>query len=83
MSENLVPTEPGMEYPAQESQSRDTQNDYRAQEAQLIISLKFHHSKTLSHLPLDAVLNAVVKVWDSCQDNSEAQGNNVVNEQAK
>ncbi|MCM1982790.1 hypothetical protein [Lyngbya confervoides] len=48
--------------------------DYRAQEAQLIMSLKFHHAKTLSEIPLDVAVNALTKVWRSCQPHLQNSG---------
>ena len=52
--------------------------DYRAQEAQLIMSLKFHHSKTLSEIPLEVAVNAVAKVWRSCQPHLKSQDDDVI-----
>ena len=49
----------------------------RAKEAQLIISLKFHYGKTLAELPLDVAVDAMVKVWESCNphvDKSQQPG---------
>ena len=71
MRKSPLQTKSGIKFGAQADHSADPQIDYRAQEAQLVISLKFHHSKTLSKLPLEVVLNAVLKVWDSCQTNSD------------
>ncbi|MEM9136773.1 MAG: hypothetical protein AAGB01_05435 [Cyanobacteria bacterium P01_F01_bin.42] len=41
-------------------------SEYKAKEAQLIISLKFHYGPTLSEIPLDVAVDAMVKVWESC-----------------
>ena len=38
----------------------------RAKAAQLIIGLKFHYGKTLEEIPLDVAVDAMVKVWESC-----------------
>ena len=45
----------------------DNNSAYRGQRAQLIMSLKFHQSKTLSEMPLDVALEVVTQVWESCQ----------------
>ncbi|MCM1981436.1 hypothetical protein [Lyngbya confervoides] len=45
--------------------------NYRAQEVQLVMSLKFHHAKTLSEVPLEVAIDAMTKVWRSCQGSSE------------
>lgn len=42
-------------------------NNYRAKETQLIISLKFHYAETLKDIPIDVAVDAMVKVWESCQ----------------
>jgi hypothetical protein len=34
---------------------------------QLVISLKFHHSETISQLPRDVVLQAINEVWESSE----------------
>lgn len=41
--------------------------DYRLEEMQLIMSLKFHHSETLGDIPLEVALSAMSRVWMSCQ----------------
>ena len=41
------------------------------QEAQLLMSLKFHFCETLSKVPLNVALNAMAKTWESCQDNED------------
>ena len=51
--------------------SNSSAPDYRAKEAQLIISLKFHYGTTLGELPLDVAVDAMVKVWESCQPKTE------------
>lgn len=33
---------------------------------QLVISLKFHHSQTLSQIPLELAVQAITEVWNSC-----------------
>lgn len=33
---------------------------------QLAISLKFHHSKTLERIPLEAAVQVMASVWNSC-----------------
>ncbi|MCM1981516.1 hypothetical protein [Lyngbya confervoides] len=43
-------------------------SDFRAKEAQLIISLKFHHASTLAEIPLEVAVSAIAKVWESCQN---------------
>lgn len=47
--------------------AKQNSNDYRSKEIQLMLSLKFHHEKTLGELPLDVAINAMTKVWASCQ----------------
>lgn len=37
---------------------------------QLVISLKFHHSQTISQLPEDLALQAMHEVWLACQKGS-------------
>ena len=51
----------------QNTQKGPAPNSNQAKEAQLIISLKFHHSKTISEIPLDVALKAMAKVWEACQ----------------
>ena len=46
-------------------------HEFHAQEAQLVMSLKFHFGETLSKAPLHVALNAMGKVWESCQDNED------------
>ena len=46
---------------------RDSQKA-KAKHTQLIISLKFHYSKTLSEMSLESALSAMTKVWQSCQE---------------
>ena len=43
-------------------------HEFHAQEAQLVMSLKFHFCETLSKVPLHVALNAMGKVWESCQN---------------
>ena len=38
----------------------------KAKEAQLAISLKFHHSQILSEMSLESALNAMTQVWQAC-----------------
>ncbi len=45
--------------------------EFRDQEAQLAMSLKFHFRETLSKIPLDMALNAMAKTWESCQEDSD------------
>ncbi|WP_110984895.1 hypothetical protein [Acaryochloris thomasi] len=52
--------------PEYSSQQQSPKN-YQPQEAQLIMGLKHHFSKTLSEVPLDVAIQAVSKVWQSCQ----------------
>ena len=47
---------------------KDEFREFRAQETQLVMGLKFHFSKTLSKAPLHVVLNAMAKTWESCQE---------------
>ncbi len=49
-------------------------HQYRALEAQLVIGLKFHFPDTLKNVPLDVALNAMRKVWASCQDKDDSTG---------
>ena len=46
-------------------------HEFRCQETHLITSLKFHFGKTLPKVPLNVALNAMLKVWESCQDNDD------------
>ena len=66
------------------SRQRDNYSaDYRKQEAQLIIGLKFHYGKSLKDLPLDVAVDAMVKEWESCQDESQAPSKGIMNEQPR
>lgn len=56
----------------------DDNSDYRAQKAQLIISLKFHQSKTLSEMPLDVAIEALTQVWKSCQPKPKTKPDDVI-----
>ena len=47
---------------------KDKYSEFRAQETQLVLGLKFHFGKTLSKAPLHVALNAMAKTWESCQD---------------
>ena len=61
-----------------------TSDKYRKQEAQLIIGLKFHYGKSLKDLPLDVAVDAMVKVWESCQDDKNpAQKKGIMNDQPR
>ena len=42
-------------------------NDTVAKKTQFITSLKFHHAQTLSEMPLDLALKALVKAWQDSQ----------------
>ena len=50
---------------------KDRCHEFRCQETQLITSLKFHFGKTLPKVPLDVALNAMLNVWESCQDDED------------
>ncbi|MEO0375346.1 MAG: hypothetical protein AAF329_12125 [Cyanobacteria bacterium P01_A01_bin.17] len=52
--------------PEHSSQQKSPKN-YQPQEAQLIMGLKHHFSKTVREVPLDVAIQAVSKVWQSCQ----------------
>lgn len=52
--------------------------DYKGQEAQLIMGLKHHFSQTLSEVPLEVAIQAVSKVWQSCQNESVTQREDVI-----
>lgn len=41
-------------------------DSFKAKEAQLAISLKFHHSQILSEMSLESALTAMTQVWQSC-----------------
>ena len=56
----------------------DEHFDYRAQKAQLIMSLKFHQSKTLSKLPIDVAIDALTQVWESCQLKPKTKPDDVI-----
>ena len=50
---------------------KDRFHEFHAHEAQLIMSLKFHFGETLSKAPLHVALNAMGKVWESCQNEAD------------
>ena len=45
-----------------------------SQETQLIMSLKLHHAKILSQIPLEVAVSAMTKAWRSCQHPLDRQG---------
>ncbi len=53
-------------------------NDSRGKEAQLIMSLKFHHAQILEEIPLEVAVQAMTRVWRSCQGGESEQANDVI-----
>ena len=51
--------------------SRNKSQRVYPQEAQLVMSLKFHFCETLSKVPLDSALDAMKNAWESCQDEAD------------
>ena len=47
-------------------QTSEISPEIAALKVQLAISLKFHHRQTLERLPLEAAVQVMAEVWDTC-----------------
>ena len=63
--------------------NRETLQQYREMESQLMIGLKFHFGKSLQDLPLDRAVDVMVKAWESCQENRPDSQQNILDRQPR